>query len=143
MVTDTSLPQDARVGIYWGIIRPADDLELITDMTSLSEAEQYGEFLTHPRGHYEVWEAWRQSGPRGLAKLKLPELITWTEYETPPRGRVVYNTATRHFIIYADRRLQRSSFMQKIVDRFGLNSTAFSVMSDAHYSERAKGLPSS
>jgi hypothetical protein len=137
MVTDISLPPDARVGIYWGIIGPAEDLELITDMTNLSEAEQYGDFLTHPRGHYDVWEAWRQSGPRWLAKLTLPKLITWTEYETLPRGRVVYNAAAKHFIIYADRRLQRSSFIKKIVDSFGLNSTAFSVMSDAHYSERA------
>jgi hypothetical protein len=134
---ETQSSSDARVGIYWGIIHSAEDLELITDMTSLSEAERYGEFLTHPRGHYDVWESWRQSGPRGLAKLRLPKLIAWTEYETVPRGRVVYNTATQHFIIYADRRLQRASFSREIADRFGLASSSYSIVSDAHYSEIA------
>ena len=88
MMTDNHLRSDARVGIYWGIIHSAEDLETITDMTNLSEAERYGEFLTHPRGHYDVWEAWRQLGPRGLTKLKLPKLIAWTEYEALPRGKV-------------------------------------------------------
>jgi hypothetical protein len=137
MVTEINFPPDARVGIYWGIIGPTEDLELITDMTSLSEAERYGEFLTHPRGHYDVWEAWRHLGPRGIAQLKLPKLITWTEYETLPRGRVVYSTVAKHFIIYADRRLQRASFTKKIADLFGLSSNSFSVASDAHYSATA------
>jgi hypothetical protein len=137
MATDTKLLTDARVGIYWGVIHSINDLELITDMTSLSEAERYGEFLTHPRGHYDVWEAWRRSGSRGLAKLKLPKLIAWTEYETLPRGRVVYNIAAKHFIIYADRRLQQASYIRQIADSFRLSSSSFSTASDAHYRDIA------
>lgn len=137
MVTDTHTSLPPRVGIYWGIIHSTEDLELVTDMTSLAEAERYGEFLTHPRGHYDVWEAWRRSGPRGLARLKLPKLITWTEYETLPRGRVVYHVSHKHFTIYADRRLQRTSFSQKIANDFGLASSSYSIASDTHYSDVA------
>jgi hypothetical protein len=131
------LPRNARVGIYWGLIHDRETLELITDMTALAEAELYGDFLTHPRGHYEVWEMWRQSGRRGLAGLHLPKLIAWTEYETLPRGRVVYDVQKKHFTVYADRRLQRSNFSRRIAEAFGLLSCSFSIASDAHYSEQA------
>jgi hypothetical protein len=46
------------VGIFWGM-RNARDISLITDKTDLSNAEPYGEFLTHPKGHYEFWEELR------------------------------------------------------------------------------------
>lgn len=137
MNNTTELPRNARVGIYWGLIQDRETLELITDMTALAEAELYGDFLTHPRGHYEVWEGWRQSGRRGLAALHLPELIAWTEYETLPRGRVVYDVRKEHFTVYADRRLQRSNFPRRIAGALGLLSSSFSIESDAHYSERA------
>lgn len=48
---------------------------LVTDLTPLAEAEPYGAFLTHPRGHYEVWEGWRRLGPAGLARRGLPVLV--------------------------------------------------------------------
>jgi hypothetical protein len=137
MAAELDLPADACVGIYWGLIGSGQNLELITDMTNLLEAERYGEFLTHPRGHYDVWEAWRDLGPRGFEKLKLPKLIAWTEYETPPRGRVVYNTQAKHFIIYADRRLQRASYVRQIADCFRLPPSSFSTASDAHYTDIA------
>lgn len=124
---------DPQVGIYWGVIRNADDLELIVDSTRLAEAELYGDFLTHPRGHYEMWETWRRLGSLGLARAGLPKLILWTEYETIPRGRVVYNTVDRIFTIYADRRLQQPAFCRTIVDRFGLAQQPNVIASDPHY----------
>ena len=132
-MSTTKIETDPRVGIYWGLIHAANELELVVDTTSLPEAEPYGDFLTHPRGHYEVWESWQQTGPQGLARMKLPKLIAWTEYEAIPRGRVVYNTTTRHFTVYADRRLQRPPFGEIIAGRFGLLSQSYSMASDPHY----------
>jgi hypothetical protein len=93
---------DAFVGIFWGI-PDGQTYTLVLDRTPLSEAEPYGEALTHPRGHYEVWEQWRRLGPAGLARRNLPTAIVWHEYEHFPRGRVVYRIREQHFIVYADR----------------------------------------
>ena len=43
------------IGIVWGLITDAERLQLVTDLTPLADAEPYGDFLTHPRGHAEVW----------------------------------------------------------------------------------------
>ena len=66
-------------------------LLLVTDHTSLAEAERYGDFLTHLRGHHDVWKRWRRLGPAGLARRGLPAAIAWHEYEHFPRGRVVFD----------------------------------------------------
>jgi hypothetical protein len=55
------------------------------------------------------------------------------EYETFPRGRIVYHVKTRRFILYADRRLQQQDTMASIADKFGLATGSFVVRSDAHY----------
>jgi hypothetical protein len=48
------------VGIFWGIPESDHSWTLLIDSTSLAEAETYGNFLTHPRGHYEVWSHWQR-----------------------------------------------------------------------------------
>jgi len=48
------------VGIFWGIPGPMNSWTLLVDSSSLVEAEPYGDFLTHPRGHYEMWEEWKE-----------------------------------------------------------------------------------
>ena len=53
---DQAIPDDASVGIVWGVRDVGGLLLLVTDRTSLAEAERYGDFLTHPRGHHDVWE---------------------------------------------------------------------------------------
>jgi hypothetical protein len=57
-----------------------------------------------------------------------PSLIT-----SIPRGRIVYHIKTRHFILYADRRLQQEDTIASIADKFGLVPGSFIVRSDAHY----------
>jgi hypothetical protein len=125
----------AKVGIFWGLREDVDPhrFSLIVDATNISEAEPYATFLTHPRGHYEVWENWRRLGPAVLAKRGLPQQIAWHEYEDFPRGRVVFNTEDNTFVIYADQRLQAPSFLSDVIRVFELETQRSVVRSDAHY----------
>ena len=122
------------VGIFWGIPDgSASNPTLVIDSTPLSRAEPYGAALTHPRGHYDVWEAWQGLGVAGLKRRGLPAAIVWSEYEQHPRGRIVYDTVTHVFTIYADRRLQTPEFIERLVHAFGLTQAQFVVRGDSHY----------
>lgn len=118
------------VGIFWGIPEPDRSWTILADATSLAEAEPYGEFLTHPRGHYEVWSQWQRTR---TASRSVRRAIADHEYEFFPRGRIVYNAVTGIFIMYADRRLQQEVTIAAIASEFGLAAGKFSVHSDAHY----------
>ena len=142
MTTDTTagpnpaLPQEATVapsvGIFWGVPE-GDRTVLVTDRTPLAEAEVYGDCLTHPRGHHEVWEAWRRLGATALRRRGLPTAIASHEYEALPRGRVVYMREPALFTLYADRRLQSPETIVELVRLFGLAGEHHAVRSDAHY----------
>jgi hypothetical protein len=60
-----------HVGIFWMVADPKRDV-LVTDSVPLTEAEPYGDCLTHPRGHYEVWDRWRQHGSAWLYTQRTP-----------------------------------------------------------------------
>jgi hypothetical protein len=136
MKTQTVAPRGQPcVGIYWGIAGGTGSL-IIVDVTTLTDAEPYGKFLTHPRGHYEVWEARRRLGRSGLIQRGLPDVFTVNEYEDFPRGRVVYDGEPKKFIVYADRRLQDPDSIAEIVRAFQIGSEPYIVQSDAHYRSR-------
>lgn len=122
------------VGIFWLVADAgASSAILVTDRTTLAAAEPYGEFLTHPRGHYEVWVAWRALGPAGLQPRGLPPAIAWHEYEHFPRGRIVHHLPSRSFILYADRRLHSAPVIDSITEAFALAPNNFVVRGDPHY----------
>ena len=120
------------VGIFWGVPDNGRTV-LVTDSTTLTQAESYGDCLTHPRGHHEVWDAWRSLGATALRRRGLPPAIARHEYEAFPRGRVVYMRAPALFTLYADRRLQRPETVADLVRVFGLTEERHVVRSDAHY----------
>jgi hypothetical protein len=121
------------VGIFWGIPDSKQSWMLLSDATVLSEAEPYGDFLTHPRGHYDVWSKWQKLTAAELAKQGIPQAVAYHEYEDFPRGRIVYHVKARQFILYADRSLQHPRTLTEIVDRFALSPRTYVVRSDAHY----------
>jgi hypothetical protein len=110
---------EPHVGIFW-FVRG----KLFIDSTSLGEAEPYGDHLTHPRSHIDVWEHWRLSG-------KVPGE---SEYEEYPRGRVLYNTKTQRFALLADRCILRDkSMVKKIMSELNLPGENTDKGTDAHY----------
>ena len=121
------------VGIVWGVPDGHGPLRLVFDRTLLAAAETYGDHLTHPRGHQEVWEGWRRLGPAGLARCGLPPLIAWHEYEHFPRGRVVFDTRTARFTPYAARRLAAPAVLRPVLPTVGLDPARCGVRSDPHY----------
>ncbi len=121
------------VDVFWGIPAPGGSWTMLVDVTSLAEAEPYGDFLTHPRGHYEVWTQWQKTRTAPDANGFILQTIADHEYEFFPRGRIVYNTGTGDFILYADRRLQQDATIARIASEFELAAGTYTVRSDEHY----------
>lgn len=130
------------VGIVWGIDDGRNPLRLVTSLTPLSQAEPYGDCLTHSAGHHDVWENWRGLGSAGLARKGLPTLIAWHEYEHFPRGRVVFHSGTCRFTLYADRKLQARSLVSAILHAFCLDPGLCDVRADLHYRSPQSNLGS-
>jgi hypothetical protein len=116
------------VGIFWRVSQ-----SLVVDRSTLEEAESYGECITHAAGHYERWQEWQSLGATRLAALGFPAVIASSEYDQWPRGRVIYETPTRRFVLYADRRLQKTGIIDALKTTFGLSETEVLVRNDAHY----------
>jgi hypothetical protein len=122
------VPTQPAVGIFWGV-----DGVLVIDRSTLDEAEPYGDCITHAAGHYQRWQEWQALGATRLAAEGYPDRIAWTEYDQWPRGRIVYETPTRRFVLYADRRLQKPDIVGALKTAFGLNDAEVIVRSDSHY----------
>ena len=113
-------PEDVpHVGIFWLL-----NGRLIIDSMPLGEAEPYGDHLTHPRSHIDVWVHWRLGG-------KVPDE---SEYEEFPRGRVMYNTKTHRFRLLADKCILRDKDMvSRIMSELHLPTESTDKGSDLHY----------
>lgn len=118
---------EPAVGIFWQV-----ESSLVVERTPLSEAEPYGECLTHAGGHYDRWENWQRLGAAGLRAAGLPEAIAFSEYDDWPRGRVVFDSEALRFMLYADRRLQRPEIVARLVEAFGLSTADVVVRCDPH-----------
>ncbi len=130
---------EPHLGIFWCVPNGGGFILLI-DKVPLAEAEVYGDCLTHPRGHYEVWESWRRLGTRQRARRKPPSAVMIHEYEHFPRGRIVADGAGQCFTILADRKLHRPPFPAMIVDAFGLDPAFCILRADAHYRTGPNGF---
>lgn len=124
---------EPSVGIFWWVPVDTGESTLVTDRTVLALAEPYGDCLTHPHGHYDVWERWRHISAKARANAGLPRAIVDCEYEDFPRGRVVYHQPSARFWIYADKRLHKTVILDQLRSAFGLSADQCIVRSDPHY----------
>lgn len=131
---EPALTQDLvpTIGIFWRVPHEGA-LVLVTDSVPFTEAEVYGDCITHPRGHYEVWEEWRKLGSRELKRRGLPLAIISHDYEHFPRGRIVYDLKTKYFTIYTDRKLETPYLVDQILKLFHLERKQYKVRPDSHY----------
>jgi hypothetical protein len=125
--------QSPSVGIFWGIAEVTNQLALLTQRTTLLQAEPYGDFLTHPNGHYEVWEQLNELPLKVFRTHNLPEQIRMHEYEFYPRGRVVYEIEQKRFFLYLDSKLATESFVAAAKRWFCLADERVAVRFDEHY----------
>lgn len=125
MVARLDFP-NSFVGIFWAIQEQGEAASIVDHRCSLKEAEAYGTMLTCPHGHYEVWEQWRKAGGRAA--------IAESEYEGWPRGRIVYDTESDRFILYADAQILRDrTLMAEIHEKFRLPIDRTDAKWDNHY----------
>lgn len=122
------VPTAPAVGIFWRVAEV-----LVIDRSTLDQAETYGDCITHAAGHYERWEEWQALGTARMDALGYPGRIISTEYDEWPRGRIVYETPTRRFVLYADKRLQKPDIIDALKMAFGLNDSEVVVKIDLHY----------
>ena len=120
------------VGIFW-VVNMADTAQLLAAGSLLEAAERYGDFLTFPDGHSEIWDRWRKSRETDPA---LRTLLRMFEYEDWPRGRIVFDRLSKKFILYADRKLMRPETIAQIRTQFSLPKKQTVVTSDFHYQSR-------
>jgi hypothetical protein len=118
------------VGIFWLIETTAGTTQWLSAGCSLEAAEPYGDFLSFPGGHYEVWERWRQRMDLDAA---LRALVRSFEYEDWPRGRIVYDRSKKRFTLCADAKLMKPKITARIRARFALPVELTSVERDFHY----------
>lgn len=110
------------VGIFWLLGN-----RLIFDTSPLSEAEPYGDCLGHEESHDHYWTV-----QQGLGNV--PRDV---EYYEHPRGRVVYNTKTQRFALYADRCIvKQKSVVSRVMEAMCLPASQTDVGTDGpggHY----------
>jgi hypothetical protein len=110
---------EPHVAIFWLF-----EGKLIIDSTPLSEAEPYGDALTHATGHIDYWSAQQKRGV----------IASDVEYEEPPRGRVGYDKREDRFFVRADKCiLNRQAVVQKILAALNLPVGKTSTGIDPHY----------
>lgn len=67
-------------------------VKIIVDGTTLTQAEAYGDFPTHPRGYYEVRGAWQNLGASGSLWSVVPWLFSRMSTNRFREDIIAYNT---------------------------------------------------
>jgi hypothetical protein len=120
------------VGPFW-VVEERGASAIIALAIPLDRANPYGDMLTVDTGHLEHWTWLASRGAAGLRRAGIPTAPVWSEYEEWPRGRVLYDTEARRFVIRADRQLHRPAFVRLIAERFGISAAGATVLPDDHY----------
>lgn len=121
-----------HVGFFW-FVKEEGAWHLIADAIPAAGAEPYGDCLTHPGGHYDLWTNLAAKGAAWLKANGYPIIIALSEYEDHPRGRVVFDTASAAFVVYFDPRLSGPLFRSCLKVAFGLAKQRLVYRRDPHY----------
>ncbi len=124
-----------RVGVFWFVESAPGQRVLLLHRCQPCDVEAYGDMLTCPHGHYQLWENWRR---RLSAPPPVQRLVREHEYEEWPRGRVVFDTARQRFIVFGDGQVYRHRLHDAVATAFGLPTEGTRFLRDAHY---ANSLP--
>ena len=112
--------QSPRLAIFW----MRENGRLVVDKSLLTDAESYGDCLTHPRSHIDQWEEFR-------LQAVVPAEV---EYEEWPRGRVSLDVRREVFLLLADRCiLKRKSAVKQLIAALNLPPGRIEITIDAHY----------
>ncbi|RUV98960.1 MULTISPECIES: hypothetical protein [unclassified Mesorhizobium] len=129
-----------KVGFFWIVPnRPGEDA-ILGDGIELTNAETYGEALTHPGGHYEFWENMKARGPAWLRARNVSGALLSTEYEDWPRGRVNFFPKTNRFLLLADPRIMTTSRIDLVRAMFELGDLDVDIDRDGHYRPAPSGI---
>lgn len=101
--------------------------DILSNETDVRNGEEYGDFINYS-SHWDLWRAAQKYYP----------ILKKVEYDTFPRGRVVYHKATHKYIIYLDPKLNNVLDLELIIDRFSLRDGTYVVDDkDEHYQSSA------
>jgi len=102
---------DNQIGLFF-IVRS----KLLLHNCKLAEGEPYGDFLNYPISHDKVWREQYQEK-------------YYVDFDYYPRGRIVYNKAKQHYILYYDGCVENE--VREMQSRFLANTCQISR--DEHY----------
>jgi hypothetical protein len=106
-----------------GIIFLLPPHRLQIESTPIAEAEVYGDFLNHARGHEQFWAQLQAEG-------QVPRDQDYFEF---PRGRAVVNRLTGHPTLYIDKCIiKRPALVREIKRRLQLPARV-EILTDPHY----------
>lgn len=93
-----------------------------------TEGVVYDKFITGPADHYSFWEQAQKWN------LHLQSL----DYEEVPRGRVVYDSVSKTFVVYASKAFVNDPKLRSLIlSEFSLRSAVTKFKSDEHYEKEA------
>ncbi|MBN1412451.1 MAG: hypothetical protein JW969_16510 [Spirochaetales bacterium] len=107
------------VGIFWYL-----EDNLLFTKKELPSPEIETEISIDSRySHFDTWEE---------VRAKIPVLRDIEEYDSVPRGRIVFLKAEGTFRIYHGVQLHKK-VLKALVDEFDLSGSPWEAMSDEHY----------
>ena len=127
------------VGPFW-VVEADRRAAIIALAVPLEQADAYGDMLTVDTGHLDYWSRLARRGALALREAGLPTAPVWCEYEEWPRGRVLYDSTARRFVVRADRKLHKPQFLRLIAGRFQIALAGTDVFPDDHYLS-VRGVP--
>ena len=110
------------VGIFWYV---NDTLIFKTMQISKLKKDQLG-LIDSPFTHIEEWETHH-------IYLSFFKHLQGSEYQTYPRGRVIYNSLINQFYIYLDKTIFNKPTIKKITNAFELKEHKIKWLLDPHY----------